>query len=652
MTQDAVEDVKKMVPTQILKSTTSHDIQYFPRLDALLGLYKLSDVGNRTAQRYSKASDLLSAFKAGKVDLEDIVKLEGKDTTAGRALVAEGMPEDDMRNKVLYDLDYRLDNKGINKLLHFYTPKPDQFKRVAEHINALGFTNASGTTVSLADLKTLTKMRDDILKRADIKASHISARDPNRNDKLVEIYMAANEELKKGMDGSFGKHNPNMLYTAYKAGAKVKWDNVRQILATPMIVTSAGGVPIPIPIRHSYAEGLDSAEYWIASHGSRKSMYDRTMEASLPGAINKQLTNVAMNMVITEKDCGSRDGVLRPVDAVDIVDRYLAAPVKLKNGVTLTTNTPLTSGVIAELKKSKVSSVMVRSPLRCRAHQGLCQHDYGLGPDGKPPMVGENVGVAASAAFGERGVQLALRAFHDAGVHKGKNLMNAISRVRQIVNMPEILPDSAILATEAGTVTKVERDPAGGHRVFIGADDHYIPYGRELIVKPGDKVQKGRPMTRGPINPHELLELGGIKAVQHYMTDALDEIYSKENVRRVHSEVIVKTLTNIGKVVDPGDNDNYLHSDLASVQAMDSWNKENPNKKPIKYEAVLKGAEILPLEQTEDWLARLAYRRPGETLSRGTVEGWVSQLHGTHPVPGAVTGAEFGKPPKGEKGPY
>jgi len=652
VTNEAAEDVKRMTPSNILKSPTSHEIMYFPRLEAQLGLFMMTKPGERKATAYSSESALLKDYVDGKLEQTDIVRLNGKDTTPGRAIVAGALPAGETREKVLHDLDFDLTGKNTRRIIGAHASEPNVYKGIVQKLNQIGFTQATamGYSVGLKDFRTLKVIRDAALKKADIAASHLPEHAPDRNERLVKIYMDASEEIREGAEKKFGKEF-NALMTMWKAGAKGDWLNIRQILSTPMIVDSPTG-PVPLPIRHSYSEGLDSAEYWIAGHGARKGMYDRVMEASLPGSINKQLTNVAMGMSITEPDCGVKAGISRPVDSPDIIDRYTAEPVKIGSR-TLPKNTLITSQIVDSLKKAKKTSVVIRSPLRCSAHKGMCSKCYGLGPDGKPASVGTNVGVIAAQALGERGTQLALRSFHSAGATSTKkSVINSIGRVRQLVAMPEILPGSATLSTEGGTVSRVEKDPAGGFRVWVGDTDHYVPFGMDLIKKRGDKVKRGEALSKGVVNPHELLPLAGVNAVQSYLADELDGLYSREGVRRVHDEVLVRAVTNLGTVVDPGDHPDLLPSDTTSVQSIEAWNAEHRGEKPVKYETVLKGVDVLPLEQTEDWLTRLAYRRPAETITRGAVEGWTSHLHGNSPVPGVVYGAEFGLPPKGSKTPY
>lgn len=656
VTNEAVEDVKRMVPTNILRSPAGHELMYAPRLESLLGLFIMTKHGDKSTARFKDTTELLNAYEAGKIGQTDVAKVGGKETTAGRALVAavvdDGKTEgrEAWRDKILYDATYAMDKKSSGKMLTEFSSNPVLFKTMVEKLTKIGFINATarGFSFNLGDFKTLHAMRDKHLAIADAIVAKIPKGAKDRDAQLVKAYEDAGERIRVEAESHYGKEY-NAMFTAYKAGTKGSWTQLRQILTTPMLVASANGT-IPIPIRHSYSEGLDTAEYWVASHGARKSMYDRVMEASLPGAINKQLTAVAMDMVIGEKDCGATAGVHRPVDSMDVLDRFTSEAIKLPDKI-IPRGTLVTSQLIGELKRAKKASIMVRSPLK-HIGKGVCAACYGLDASGKVPPVGANIGVVAAQSLGERGTQLALRSFHNAGATGAKSVINSIARVRQLVAMPEILPNQATLAQESGHVTKVEADPVGGFRVFIGSQDHYVPHGQEVVVQKGQKVKRGDALTLGPVNPHELLRLAGVGAVQNYLTDELDALYAKEGVRRVHAEVLVRKMTDLGKVVDSGDHEDLLPSDMTNIQAIDAWNSANRDKKPVQYETVLKGVEMLPLEQTTDWLARLAYRRPTEAISRGTTEGWHSDIHGTHPIAGIVTGSEFGLPKDKTKGPY
>ena len=650
LTAEAVEEVKGMMASRVLRSPTSGGLMFVPKLESLHGLFLLTNPGKKTNKKFPSEEAILHAYKNDEIAQDDVVSLNGKPTTAGRVVLAGVLPKDEIRAKVLHDMEFVITSKTLPKMLEHYAKQPDTYVRVVDRMKDLGYINATarGFTIGLKDLRVLKNLRDEVLAKADIEASHIPLDAKDRNAKLTAIYSRAMDELKEKIDKSGIKGN--RLLDIYKSGAKVKWDQVRQILAAPILASGPKGA-IPIPVTRSYSEGLTESDYWTMAIGARKSVYEKVQEVSVPGALNKQISNLVMDTVVTEKDCKTKHGALVPATD-DALDRYTAEPIALKKGAVIPAGTLITPDVLAEIKKAKKSKVLVRTPLRCQASKGVCKKCLGISPTGNDYKVGDNVGVVAAQALGERGVQLSLKQFHSGGSAANKGLLNSIQRVRQILTMPEILPGSAVLARTSGRIDKIEKDPAGGYRVKIRDEEHYIPHGLSLTVKKGDTVEKGSAITTGVINPRELLELTDLQTVQNYLTDALHSIYKQEGVKRIHPEIIVKSLTDLGEVEDPGDHPEFLKGDLTSAQKIQAWNAENKGKKPIKWKPVLKGIDILPLDRTEDWLARLAYRHQGETLQQGAAEQWVSEIHGTHPVPGLVYGAEFGKPKSPEKGPY
>jgi DNA-directed RNA polymerase subunit beta' len=643
---DAISEVKNMLPTNILLSPSTGRAMFLPRLESAMGLYELTKVGNPTGKTFASMPEVLGAYQKDTIGMNDVVRLNGKATTAGRVMVASVLPEGAWRDRYLHDFEFEANYKSIRQLFTDLGKDPAHYKSAIDKLSRMGFATATqkGISVNLNDFMAETGTRDKILAAADAEVSKLPKGAKDLNERKAQIYMSAADDLKDALDKKFGKNGManNNLYNMYRSGAKMSATQLRQILGTPLVIDGPGG-PMPYPIRHSYSEGLDAAEYWTAAHGARKVGYEKVQEVSIPGALNKQFANLAMGYTVTEKDCGTSEGISRPIDAPDLLDRTLAEPIKLKSGRTLSRGTVIDTAVLGELKKSKRSTVMVRTPMRCGSHKGVCSKCYGRAPDGKDIPVGTNVGILASQAIGERGVQLTLRKFHQAGTAGQKGMLSGIGRVKQLASMPEVLPGAATLSEESGTVTKVDKDPAGGFRVWVNQKDHYVPAGFDITVRKGDKVQRGKPITTGVVNPRDLLRLNGINAVQSYIAEEFDNLYSQEGVKRVHSEMLTRALTNLGEVEDPGDNEDLLPTDTTSVQSMQAWNAAHKDKKPIRFRPILKGIDILPLEQTTDFLARLAYRRPDETLTKGVSEGWSSDIHGTHPVSGLVYGAEFGK---------
>jgi DNA-directed RNA polymerase subunit beta' len=214
--------------------------------------------------------------------------------------------------------------------------------------------------------------------------------------------------------------------------------------------------------------------------------------------------------------------------------------------------------------------------------------------------------------------------------------------------MPSKLPGQATLSDSSGFVSKVSKDVSGGWNVHVGKDLMYVPAALSLKVKKGDKVRKGDPVSSGPINPHHLLKLTDMDRVQRYLADEIYGVYKSEGIQRRNIEVITRGLTNLAKVEDPGDAPGLIRGDYVQIANINAMNTKFKNK--VQVTPMLKGLETLALDQTDNWLARLHYRKLKDTLRRGASEGWHSDIHGAHPIPGIAYSAEFGK--NTNKGPY
>jgi DNA-directed RNA polymerase subunit beta' len=246
-----------------------------------------------------------------------------------------------------------------------------------------------------------------------------------------------------------------------------------------------------------------------------------------------------------------------------------------------------------------------------------------------------------------------MKNFHTGGIAGADSKVSAsIDRVNELLKMPAILPDKATLADVTGKITKISTSPVGGWDVEIGDETHYVPAARTLQVAKGDAVERGDRLSSGAIDPRELLDRKGMDAVQRYLTDELHAVYRGEGVRKRNAEVVIKGMTNLGRVVDAGDSDEFLRGDLVQLNYAHALNKEKGYKEPAKVEPTLRGLEMLPLDASTDWMGRLQYRRLKETFTRGAAEGWVSQQHGMSPIPGVILSNEFGLPPAGSKSPY
>lgn len=291
--------------------------------------------------------------------------------------------------------------------------------------------------------------------------------------------------------------------------------------------------------------------------------------------------------------------------------------------------------------------------MRCEAKDGLCAHCMGLAPSGKMFKIRENVGLMAGQSVGERSVQLTMKAFHHGGVVGGKGGVTGLDRLRQVLMVPETLPGSAILSKTDATVQSVTKDPAGGWRVHGGGIEQYVPNDRgEPTVSKGDTIKKGQEISGGPVNPRELLELTNLETTQNYLAKAMEDTYAGEGLKRRNFEVVAKAMSNLAQVEESGDHPEYLRGDLVPASEAYAWNKTNTGKTQMKLKPVLKGLNVLPFTGNEDWMARMNFQRLKETLQEGSMRGWKSNIHSTHPTPGMAYGVEFGKGDPNKPGTY
>ena len=658
---DAVEEARKMFPSNNLFNPTHGRLMYQPGHETQLGLYRLTGWGKRTPHRFKSAASAAQKANEKSLGMTDVITVGGRETTLGRLLLDRALPED-MRGDaaLLYGKNYKLDAGATGAVLTTVAKKyPNHFGEVVNAMKDLGngYAYESGFSFSLKDFKAQTAARDAVLTSVAREAQRIQKRTDLSQEKkdalAIKLFSAATDDMSRAIRPKLERQGNNALELV-TSGARGNWDQLRQILIAPMLVKDAADRIVPVPIIKSYSEGLDSAGYFTAMHGARKGMIQKTKETSKPGALTKDIVNSTMNMLVVEGDApeGADDGIRMGVEDREMIGRYLSRPVKLKGGDTLPRNTALTPEIITRLRNARVNHVQVRSPLRSVAPRGLYARDYGLLPDGRLLNPGDNIGVLAAQALGEPATQLSMKAFHEGGVVASKSgkATDRFTRVEQLLKMPATLPDSATLARKSGTVTRVEKDrDVGGLNVWVGDAQHYVPehlVSPQLRVSRGKKVKKGERLSGGPVNPRELLPLTGINTVRNYLTDEMYRAYSDAGVRRNNVETVIRAITNLARVTDAEDDPDLLRGDLVSISQMAERNKGK--NKPVRFTPVLRGVTQTPLDMQTDWLARMQYQRLKDTVVDAGLKGWSSDIHDMHPIPALAYGAEFGKNPAGK----
>lgn len=657
ITQQAVDEAYRMLPSKNMFSAATGDAMYQPSLEGQLGLYLLTHFGKDSGKKFATMKEALDAAKHGDLQMSDVVTAEGKRTTPGRIAFYAALPESVREDSMLTDPERVMGKKNLQHVMLATAHKaPAQYRETLDKFKELGwgYVHDTGFSFSMSDFSALHEIRDKVLDKTKGKALAIGRSDISQAQKdkqLISLYTEATAEVNTNAKAYLDKSG-NKLYLMAKAGSKPSWSQIQQMILAPMLLTNESGRTISAPVTKSYSEGLDSAGYWVASFGARKGVIDKVQSVQKPGTLTKQLVNTLVSYSVTEDDCGTPRGVALDIADTDLPDRYLAKDVQMGKD-SVAAGTLLTTGLLDRMRQHKVTKVVARSALKCQSAQGLCAKCVGAQADGQPMGLGTNVGVVAGQAFGERGTQLALKSFHLGGLAgTSSHVTNSLDRTNELLRMPEVLPNKATLVDVSGVVQKIGKSPVGGWDVLVSGQEHYVPHDRELQVKVGDKLERGDPLSGGSIDPRELLERTNIDTVQRYMTDTLSSVYASEGVKKRQAEVVIKSLTNLGYVTDAGDSDELLRGDVVQLNYVHALNKAKAYQAPIVVEPMLRGLETLPLDASTDFMARLEYRRLKETLSRGASEGWKSDIHGMSPIPGVLYSAEFGKKDSNSKSPY
>jgi len=699
---EAVAEARKMMPSNHLFNEATGHVMFVPTLESALGLYKLSLTNKDTKKTFHNPVDAIKSVQLGQLHVNDLATIGGVKTTVGRMLMANALPKE-MQKGMLDDHGKILDKKNMTALfLNLANNHSGDYGTVADKLKDLGNGMSSGIitvahpagsgpavikaaenskaelfhipvgthSLSLKDLETDKSTRDPILhaaqKEVDAinKSTIIPKADKERRAMLV--WDKAGTTLK---NAHLKNDKHNNLLDMYKAGVKPGWEQYKQLVLAPILVADASGKIVPVPIRKSYSEGLDVGEYWTQMQGARAGNIKKVQEVRDPGYFSKKLINATMNLVVTSNDCGTKAGVALPATSNDVQDRILAKDFSSK-GLHTPAGTVLSPDIVTQIRAAdKESHLLVRSPLKCEHAKGLCQKCSGLSATGKPYPIGTNLGIIAAQALGERSVQLTLKAFHSGGVVQagGANALSAFAKVDQLTKLPEDIPDSATLAMRSGRIDKIEKDPTGvvvwiaGHPHHVGKDrvgmglQEELPHAREqrgyIAWKPpvvGAHFEAGDVLTdpnRTVVNPHHLYKAtGSIERVQNFLTKELHGAYSSEGIRRQHVELAVKAMSNLTKIRDPGDSEDIIKGEFHPTSVIKALNTQlvKDGKQPVVHTPVIAGVDMMPLRVQEDWMAKMYHNRIRETVMEAAATGARSDLHGLHPVPGAVYGAEFG----------
>ncbi|NLA57492.1 MAG: DNA-directed RNA polymerase subunit beta', partial [Firmicutes bacterium] len=628
-----------------------------PTQDMVIGCYYLTQVKNGArgeGRRFSSPEEVHMAYADNQVDLHAKITVRWKgetiETTVGRVFFNEVIPEElgfyngVVGSKELAQLVAKLYRRfGSTRTAEVL----DEIKRLGFH-----FATVSGTTVALSDINSPPE-KEELIAAAEEQVETVEQQHrrglltaEERYQRICDIWTRTKEEVTRAMREHMDPFNP--IWMMARSGARGNESQLSQLAGMRGLVADPTGKTIEIPIKANFREGLTVLEFFNSTHGTRKGLADTALRTADSGYLTRRLVDVAQDVIVREHDCGTDEGITitaitdvgRDVEQVieplseRLAGRVAAMPiVHPETGEVLVEANQMIDEDLAEaVEAAGIKEAVIRSVLTCKTRHGVCARCYGRNlATGRLVEVGEAVGTIAAQSIGEPGTQLTMRTFHTGGV-AGDDITAGLPRVEELFEARK--PKGQAIITEiAGTTRIVE---SKGVRKVIVTDEHgeersyTVPYGARLKVRDGGYVEAGDQLTEGPVNPHEILRVKGVRAVQAYLVREVQEVYRSQGVdiNDKHIEVIIRQMLRKVKVESPGDTD-LLPGGLVDVYEFEDENRRVAAQggKPAEAKPVLLGITKASLA-TESFLSAASFQETTRVLTDAALKGKYDPLLG------------------------
>ena len=604
-------------------------------------------------------------------------------TTLGRLIFNEIIPQDlgfvDRSNpeEVLVPEINKLVKKGdlkkiLNKCINIHGAT--KTAEVLDDVKSLGYkySTLSGISVSIADM-TVPADKKELLAGAQKTVDEVNnlyemgfLTEEERKKSVIRLWEEADNKLTKSLLDGLDKYNN--IYMMADSGARGSDQQIKQLAGMRGLMADTTGATIELPIKSNFREGLDVLEYFISAHGARKGLSDTALRTADSGYLTRRLVDVSQDIIIRETDCmpdskdekpgiyvqafmeGKRiiesfeDRIRGRYAAESVFDangemivkiNHMITPARaeriVKYGVQPDTGVPFTDPETGEVRRD--AKLKIRSVLSCKCHLGICAKCYGVNlATGQAVQVGEAVGIIAAQSIGEPGTQLTMRTFHSGGV-AGGDITQGLPRVEEIfeARKPKGL---AIISEFAG---KVElRDTAKKREAVVTNEEtgesktYLIPYGSRTKVTDGEIIEAGDELTEGSVNPHDILKIKGVEAVQNYMIREVQKVYSLQGVdiNDKHIEIIVRQMLKKTRIEDAGDSE-YLPGTLADVLDIEEVNEilTEEELRPVVASRILLGITKASLA-TNSFLSAASFQETTKVLTSAAIKGKVDPLIG------------------------
>ncbi len=657
-----------------------------PSQDMVIGCYYLTmtypkreDLEPKDIPVFSNYDEAMMAYQTSNITLQQPIRVRVTrsfeaetatriiDCTLGMLILNEVIPQDigrkprtNLEEMFALEVDTLCGKKDLGKIVdQVYQQHGIHITaEVLDAMKALGFkySTRGAITVSVADIK-VPAQKAEMLDEAEEQVTEINDNyfmgmlsEDERYRAVIEVWSSTTAKLRNMILPGLDERNPIRMMT--DSGARGSASQIAQLAGMRGLMASPSGKTIELPIRANFREGLSVLEFFLSSHGSRKSLADTALRTADSGYLTRRLVDVSQEVIVREQDCfthGSEkvrgitleeisinnqviesleDRLIGRVAAEDIVDPKTGEILVALNE--LITNQKAKTIVNAGVKKAQVRSV-----LTCRNETGVCARCYGANlATGEPVDVGEAVGIVAAQAIGEPGTQLTMRTFHTGGVAGGDDITQGLPRVEELFEARKPKRD-AILAEISGKVS-IGENKRKREVIVTNQDDpteqksYSINYGSRLKVEEGQMVEAGDELIEGSINPHDLLRILGVKAVQDYLLREVLSVYRQQgvNISDKHIEIIVRQMLRKVRVEDCGDT-SLLPGALVDIFRFEEANREpiEAGLRPAIAKRILLGITKASLA-TESFLSAASFQETTRVLTDAAIKGKVDPLLG------------------------
>ena len=665
---DTDEEIKEALDKGIIGA---HDMIKYHADDRVVICEPVDALGHS----FSDINQAILAYENKEISLHQRIKGkrtvfngEGKevtgiiDTTLGRCLFNEILPQDlgfvkreTDEDYLKLEVDVHVGKKQLKLILEKVINNHGATKtaEVLDNIKAMGykFSTRAAMTVSISDM-TVPESKKQILADAEHTVDEITKHyrrgfltDEERYKEVIETWQAADNELTTALLSGLDKYNN--IFMMADSGARGSDKQIKQLAGMRGLMADTTGKTIELPIKSNFREGLDVLEYFISAHGARKGMSDTALRTADSGYLTRRLVDVSQDLIIRDVDCceGKAIPFMEIEDLVDgneviesleerITGRTAAETMYDAEGnMIVKANHMITPKRAARIVATGVKSVKIRTILTCKSHVGVCAKCYGANmATGQRVQVGEAVGIIAAQSIGEPGTQLTMRTFHTGGV-AGDDITQGLPRVEELFEARK--PKGLAIIAEFGGVAEIKETKKKREIIVTNPETgeskaYLIPYGSKIKILDGAVLEAGDELTEGSINPHDLLKIKGLRAVQDYMIREVQRVYRLQGVEinDKHVEVIVRQMLKKIKVDTAGDSE-FLPGTTVEVLDFNEVNEqlEAEGKEPATGTQIMLGITKASLA-TSSFLSAASFQETTRVLTEAAINGKVDPLVG------------------------